>query len=149
MLDALAIANRLRALTDGAARRFADVGTALELSAVLKVGVPRLPAAYVVLLGESPSPNARSTGPSRQEVPVQFGVVLALSATNSPTADSAIDALQEHRLAVRQSLMGWTPGSGMDAIELGRSDLLRLVPGTVYWLDRFSTRYQQEALYGP
>lgn len=141
-----AVIARLEALTIDGAPVFKDVHGALQLSDIVNQPINRAPAAFVIPLDENPRPDVRGSGPALQEVVSGVGVVMALQSLNTRTGGKDIDPLTAVRKAVRKSLFGWPPEAGYEPFTLGSGRLLSLLPGTVFWVDRFVTEYTEDAL---
>jgi len=145
-----AIETRLQDVKDAEGNPlFAEVGGAAQLSAVTADSLTRSPTAYVVLVDETPSGNEIACGPERQRVTATVGIVIGVRTINDRRGDKARDELATLRKQLRSSLFGWAPTAEHDPLLLGRGNLLKMLPGAIYWLDRFTTKYYEEAADGP
>lgn len=125
---------------------FKKVGDALQYAAVT-TGVQHGAECYVVRMSERAESNQRATGPVRQRITVSIGVVIGIASRNSRHGND--DAIDSYRQAVRNSLLGWhSPQLDIEPLEYERGDLTSMHAGSVYWTERFTTRYYQEADYG-
>lgn len=122
------------------------VGMALALAAAIDRNPSRAVEVYVVPIGERPTGNARTTGKALQEVQVTIGVVIALRAINDPDGERGTDKLQQVRDAVRNALLGFTPNGATTHFLMAASDLVRMAPGGLWWLDRYTTKTQRKQL---
>lgn len=108
--------------------------------AALKVAPPKelQPAAYVLPVSDSGSPNRR-VNRTVQELATIFGVVLVLGSARDPRGADATDEIEAVRAPVRAALLGWQP-TGDDSPIVFLSGRLTLVrDGTLWWLDEWRT----------
>lgn len=119
---------------------FAIVEGAAQFAAI-STEPPAYPAAYVLPLAETASPNTHATGGILQEVSVSVAVVILCRAAQTPSGAAAIADLAALRLAVRDALLGWAPDGASDGYEFSGGELLRAVAGSVWWQDTFTALY--------
>jgi hypothetical protein len=99
-----------------------------------------MPAAYLVPLGEQPEPSDALQG-TVQIVRATFGVVLLVKHAGDASGAKATQALQDLRLMVQATLLGWQPVPATDMfVEFAGGGLLALDNGAVVWRDDFSVR---------
>jgi len=120
------------------------VGTAISLAAALDRKPGRAVEAFVVPISERPGDSRRVTGLALQEVQVTVGVVIAIRALNDPDGERGHDRLESVRDAVRDELLGWTPNGATVPYLVGNSDLVKMAPGALWWLDRYLTKTQRK-----
>jgi len=141
------IETRLKVLTDENGKAvFATVGSALALSSLDDVSITRTPSVYVFQQSESPKPNRRDLGKPLQEVAINIGVLLVVTKRNDPTGEKGNKVLTELRKHLRDSLFGWQPPAPFQPLELGKSNLVKMKAGSIFWLDSFTTTYDAEAI---
>lgn len=124
---------------------FIDVGSALSLASVMNTSATRSPAAFVVPISEQPQSNHRDIGAAMQDVQVELGVLIVLTSRNDPSGAKGAALLAECRTAVKKALYGWQPMEGFEPLLLARGDLVKMAPNVIYWMDRFTTIYTEEA----
>lgn len=113
------------------------VGASADLDAAID-GVVAMPAAFVLPLAES----VRDTGlvsSTGQRIAQAFGVLHCVSNRRDAQGGAALDDLKTHRLALRQTLVGWVPddATGEPVLFTG-GRLLRLDgDGRLWWIDEF------------
>jgi hypothetical protein len=130
---------RIEAETSGIDR----VGTVLSLAMAMGQSVRADVEVFVCPLAERPGPNQRATGPVLQQVTDTIGVVFAVRARNDKDGAKAASKLELARASVRRALLGWCPASATRHIELAPSDLVKMEPGQVWWLDRYTTEHHE------
>lgn len=118
------------------------VGTALSLAMALEQSARSSVEVFVCPLAERPGPNQRATGPVLQHVSDTIGVVFSVRALNDQDGARAANKLELARTSVRRALLGWCPPSASMHIELAPGDLVKMAPGQVWWLDRYTTEHQ-------
>jgi hypothetical protein len=121
------------------------VGTVLSLAMAMGQSVRADVEVFICPLAERPGPNQRITGPVLQQVTDTIGVVFAVRARNDKDGARAASKLELARASVRQALLGWCPASATRHIELAPSDLVKMEPGQVWWLDRYITEHLEIA----
>ena len=117
------------------------VGTALSLAAALDNPARRGVEVFVCHLQERPGVNQRSVGPVCQIVQDVFGIVFSVRVRNDTNSARAATKLESARQTVRESLLGWCPPSAEVAIEMAASDLVKMEPNQVWWMDRYTTQH--------
>ncbi len=117
------------------------VGTALSLAAALDNPARREIEVFVCHLQERPGANQRSVGPVCQVAKDVFGIVFSVRVRNDTNSTRAAAKLKSARKAVRKSLLGWCPPSAEVAIEMVGSDLARMKPNQIWWMDRYTTQH--------
>lgn len=124
-----------------------DVAGAAELSALVQAqALPqRMPAAFVLPLGEDAEPNSIGTGALRQRVTERVGIVILARHAGDSRGGKAVDAVVPLRGAVRDALVGWQPDASCDPFELVRSRLQGLTAGTVFVQVDILTRWTLRA----
>lgn len=125
--------------------QFEIVAGAADYAAVRELRGFRTPSAYVVTAQErdAPEPNQtqrRTSG--RQHAETTFGVILALRNYRDVRGESATDDARPLIGAVRDALMGWTPGLGiMRPIEWQQGDVLDYDQSVLLWAEVFTTKH--------
>lgn len=109
--------------------------------AAIRAEPPAYPAAYVLPLAETASPNTRATGGHVQQVSMSVAVVILCRAAQDPSGAAAVTDLAALRLAVRDALLGWTPDGASDGYEYTGGELLRAEGGSVWWQDTYTASY--------
>ncbi|MGH1460999.1 MAG: phage tail terminator protein [Neptuniibacter sp.] len=119
------------------------VGLALDLVKAIESAPKRGVECYVIPVSEVPGSNERSSGPARQKLNITIGVVIGIKASNDPSGERSADDLEAVRTVIRDNLFGWTPEGAKTHFLLGKSSLVKMVPGGVWWLDQFTTTTQR------
>jgi len=127
---------------------FKAVAGALDFAGLTEVAPVKTPAAWVLLLKSTPAGNSRATGPALQRETDTLGVLIAVKHINDRMAAGGIDALADARSAVRSALHGYAPSSAHTPLELAGGDLVKLAPGCIWWMERFTTTHQEQASNG-
>lgn len=109
--------------------------------AAIRAEPPAYPAAYVLPLAETASPNTHATGSILQEVSASVAVVILCRAAQDPSGAAAIADLAALRLAIRDALLGWAPAGASDGYEFSGGELLRAEGGSVWWQDTYTAPY--------
>ena len=140
-LDTTLIEARIRDVVS----QFEVVGGAADYAAVQDLRGFRTPSAFVVACQEKRVPEA-SEGQRRisgkQQVETTFGVVLALRNYRDPRGEAVNTDARPLIGAVRDALMGWTPGAGiMRPIAWQQGDVLDYDANTLLWAEVFSTKH--------
>lgn len=133
--------NRLLAIADSPLDK---VEMVLELATATEREPARPVECYLIPVSERPINTPRTTGLARQEVVVTIGVLLGIRSLNDATGSRSRDRLQPVRDAVRDALYGWTPDGATTHYMLASSDLVRVVSGGVWWIDRYTTKTQYQ-----
>jgi len=120
------------------------VGLSFDLTTVVDRHPARQVECYLIPVSERPIDTPRTTGLARQEVAVTIGVLLGIRSLNDATGSRSRDRLQPVRNAVRDALYGWTPDGATTHYMLASSDLVRVVPGGIWWIDRYTTKTQHQ-----
>lgn len=97
-----------------------------------------IPAAYVVLLDETPEGNS-TTGAVLQLVRLRFGVVLFVSGGADDMGGEAVGTLTAVRRQELSALLGWTPAGAEEGMTFGGGELMAVSAGTLRWMDIFET----------
>lgn len=119
-----------------------EVGMTLDLVKVIE-RTPKKPVeCYVFPVSETPGSNERASGPARQKLNITVGVVIGIKASNDSRGERSADKLESVRAAIRDSLFGWKPQEAKTHFLLGKSQLIKMVPGGVWWLEQFTTTTQ-------
>lgn len=133
------IVSRLAAAKDSLGLKLVE-GVA-SFQAAYENAPPATPAAYVVLAEEVPGPNPWS-GEVLQQTRIVAGVCFTLANVADPRGAAAAHDLKALRLAVKNSLLGWSPATGYDPLERGRCHLLGFRPGgLMWWQDTYYSTY--------
>ncbi|MBP9800650.1 MAG: hypothetical protein KBD39_11105 [Sterolibacterium sp.] len=132
---------RTQLATVAALRRVAG---AAEFQAAANAHPLAGPAAYVMLLGESPgaSPLANAM---LQRVEVSIGIALAVRNVADSTGAAAGDALDDLRAAMTAALLGWTP-TDAEPLYRGQGQLLAFKDGWLWWQDIWHTAYYERSV---
>lgn len=83
----------------------------------------RVPASYVVWLGDDAGPVATATGVHRQEVTETIGVLLITRHAADPTGGEQLDDIEPLVDAAKMSLTGWQPPGADGALAYRRGRL--------------------------
>ena len=104
------------------------VETAAELAVLVAKGdkPQRVPAAYVLWLGDDAGPVTTLTGLQRQIVTQHIGVVLVTRHVGDRRGGEQLDDIRPLVEAVKAALTGWEPPGGEDALAYRRGRLLSL-----------------------
>lgn len=108
-----------------------DVFGAIEYAALKDRPPSRMPAAYVIPLGESAEPSRQMTGRLRQNASTRFAVMLVISSTGAPLGDK--DLVKTICDQVRSAVFGFEPGGIYGQIEYRRGLLADLSDGVIWW----------------
>ena len=113
---------------------------AADYAAIQKISDFLAPEAFVLMARER---GGQKAGVSRQPAAVTFGVVTAARNYSYAHGMPAGDELSPLVGAIRDQLMGWTPGvaSGGRPIEWVQGDVLDYDKGTLLWRDIFKTQH--------
>lgn len=109
--------------------------------AAIRAEPPAWPAAYVLPLAETASPNARATGGHLQQVSISIAVVIICRAVQDPSGAAAVTDLAALRLATQDALLGWTPEGAASGYDYSGGELLRAEAGTIWWQDTYTASY--------
>lgn len=133
--------SRLLAIADSPLDK---VEMVLELATATDHEPARPVECYVIPVSERPINTPRTTGLARQEVAVTVGILLGIRSLNDTTGSRSRDRLKPVRDAVRNALYGWTPEGATTHYMLAGSDLVRVLPGGIWWIDRYTTKTQRQ-----
>lgn len=122
-----------------------SVGGAADLAVITAVREFRTPSAYVILAVETPIPR-QSGAPgaaTRQMVPVNFGVVVAVRNYRDNKGQGAADDLRSVLGKVRDALIGWVPPglSGARDCQLVQGKVIDYDTNTLVWTDLYQTQH--------
>lgn len=127
---------RLRAQSDNP---FVEIGTAMDLAAVLKTPPQRSPVAFVYPLSAAGKPR-QVANRGRQQISQGFGVEIFLRRLGDARGQGKSAELEPLYLWVRKTLIGWEP-PGHTPIEFMRAGLDAMTNGTAFWSEEFVTSY--------
>lgn len=116
------------------------VGGAADLATAYGTPLPTVPAAYVVMMAESASPNSLGNEVEHQ-VTVRFAVVIAARNVADATGASVAAEVEVLRTAVRELLLGWLPKGAIAVCEFVRGALADFDAGLMWWQDEYQTDY--------
>lgn len=119
---------------------FVDVEGLIALSDLQDKNVPRQKL-FVLDLQERVGPLVEGMGLYRQNIATTIGVLLVVPARNNAQPDVIAERNQ-----IRQLLYGWEPHEDYTPLYLSGGQLQPSRPGTVAWLDKFTTEYTEDAL---
>lgn len=136
-LDAVRL--RVAALKSGSAQLFKSVGGVLEATQAMDIGA-RPPVAFVAVASEKPEPN-RTQGVHDQKVPTVIAVLMCLPVERRDGAMKLTDAAEATRLAVIESLTGWTPPGARLAMDYAGYRVLNMAEGMAWLEASFSTSW--------
>jgi hypothetical protein len=132
-MDLDLIITRLKATLTG----FKAIGGAADLDAAIG-GAVAVPAAFVIPLADSASPNGM-IGFHEQLITQAFGVVLVAANRRDTTGAAALTDLNALRRQVRDALAGWAPTPEGEPVEIVGGRMLQLDgDGRLWWIDEFS-----------
>jgi len=115
---------------------FVVVAGAADLDAAIETA-PATPAAYVLPLAESAAASDL-TPVVAQRVVMSFGVVLVVANLRDARGAAAAAALERHRAAVRQALLGWVPDAATgEPVEYAGGRLLQFRDQRLWWSDEY------------
>ena len=122
-----------------------EVGGAADLAVMQKLRDFRTPSAYVILAVETPIPR-QSGAPgavTRQMVPVNFGVVVAVRNYRDNKGQAAADDLRPVLGRVREALIGWVPPdlAGARDCQLVQGKVIDYDTDTLVWTDIYQTQH--------
>lgn len=122
-----------------------EVGGAADLAAMQKLRDFRTPSAFVLLAMETPIPR-QSGAPgaaTRQMVPVNFGVVVAVRNYRDNKGQAAADDLRPVLGRVRDALIGWVPPdlAGARDCQLVQGKVIDYDTDTLVWTDIYQTQH--------
>jgi hypothetical protein len=137
IVDLTLIRDRLTAQTS-----IKKVGNAADLDAVMRGGIPTLPAAYVLPLGESGEEPDMMENTYMQHVAAQFGVVIAVRDLTDAQGDAALEALRPISKEVDDALVNWSPdGDELDPIGYAGGQLIGFRDQVIFWQKDFVTGF--------
>ncbi len=115
---------------------------AAELAALLHrgQGPQRMPAAFVLPLGEDADPNGHANIHS-QRITEAVGVIVVERHAGDATGGEVLDRIAPLLTAVRAALAGWTPASAETVVDYVRSRLVGLKAGAVFIQQSYATAY--------
>lgn len=116
------------------------VAGASQFQAAAEAAPTATPAAFVLLLGESPRANELANFVA-QRVEVQIGVVYALRNVADPKGAAAGTDLETLRAAGQTALLGWQPTAAHDPLERGPGALLAFKEQVMWWQDIYTTAF--------
>jgi hypothetical protein len=99
-------------------------------------------AAWVFHAGDSAAPGTAMTGVTRQEVTETISVVVFCRVAGDSTGDKARQSIDELRVEIRDSLVGWTPASGDEEMEYRRGQVIGMEGGSVFYQMDFVSGWQ-------
>lgn len=134
----------LAALNTAGVKDFNKVSGAANF-AVAREDLKTPPAAYVIPLADSASPNALGCGGFEQHVTERFAVVMALENKRDVRGDAVNAALEAKRNKVIGALLGFQPGIEYDPVQYGGGRLLALDVTTTWWQLEFLTGYLERS----
>lgn len=118
--------------------KFASVSDVVDAAEAMDSGT-RTPACFVAVSRETASPN-RTQGVHDQAVEVQLSVLFVVA---SQRADGRrVDAVEELRLPVIQSLAGWTPPGASKALDYDGFRIVRMAAGHIWCECSFRTGWR-------
>lgn len=138
------IEERLKAIKHEGKPLFKQVLTALDEDAVLNNGIVRHDAAFVLPMEESANPTFVHDFEPEQVIEARFGVMVSVRAVNDRLGRNVNQRLQTIYKAVRRSLIGWEPSTGVDAITFTRGELVLFGNGGAFWLEEYQTNYTEK-----
>lgn len=140
-LDTGLIEQRLRDVLP----QFEVIAGAADYAAVQELRGFRTPSAYVVTAQERDATEptqAQRRGSGRQHAETTFGVILALRNYRDARGAAVTDDARPLIGAVRDALMGWTPGAQiMRPITWQQGDVLDYDANTLLWAEIFYTKH--------
>lgn len=96
---------------------------------------------FVLELQERVGPLVEGMGLYRQTLTTTIGVLLVVPARNNAQPD-----VIAQRQQIRELLYGFSPHDDYTPLALAAGQLQPARPGTVAWLDTFTTQYTEDAL---
>lgn len=119
---------------------FTDVEGLMALGDLQDKNVPRQKL-FVLDLQERVGPLVEGMGLYRHTIAVTIGVLLVVPARNNVQPD-----VIAQRKQIRNLLYGFEPRPDYSPLYLSGGQLQPSRPGTVAWLDKFTTEYTEDAL---
>uniref|UniRef100_E6XHP1 Uncharacterized protein n=1 Tax=Shewanella putrefaciens (strain 200) TaxID=399804 RepID=E6XHP1_SHEP2 len=119
---------------------FSDVEGLMALGDLQDKNVPRQKL-FVLDLQERVGQLVEGMGLYRHTIATTIGVLLVVPARNNAQPD-----VIAQRQQIRSLLYGWEPHADYTPLYLGGGQLQPSRPGTVAWLDKFTTEYTEDAL---
>lgn len=113
------------------------VAGALEFATASETRPTAMPAAYIILLREQPSPSDVANAVV-QRIRVSLAVVLALRNAADAKGQAAQADLETLRATVQTALLGWAPTDAAP-LERGPGQLLAFRDGVLWWQDVYDT----------
>lgn len=101
------------------------------------------PAAYVIPLRDSASPNQIEGGAVNQHIKEQFGVILAVSNLRDAKGEAAQEEFERLRQLVIGSLLGFSAATDYDPIEYVGGTILAIDASALWWQITFTTGYYE------
>ena len=104
----------------------------------------RIPAAFVIVLGEQPGPDVRDIGaPVLQTVAYHVAVITVVKVANDRDGERTNAISDQIRDGIKAKLFGWVPDGFDFAFKRGPSGLLDFEAGAHWHQDEFIT-YKDE-----
>lgn len=102
-----------------------------------------MPAAYVIPLRDTGSPNPLEGGAVSQHIKEQFGVILAVSNLRDAKGEASQAELERLRKLVNASLLGFSAAADYDPIEYVGGTILAIDAAVLWWQITFTTGYYE------
>lgn len=120
--------------------QFSEVEGLIALGDLQDKNLPRQKL-FVLDLQERVGPLVEGMGLYRHTIATTIGVLLIVPARNNAQPDVMVQRNQ-----IRALLYGWEPHQAYTPLYLSGGQLQPSRPGTVAWLDKFTTEYTEDAL---
>ena len=113
------------------------IAGALDFAVASETEPPATPAAYVMLLGENPSPPPGGDF-IQQQIRVHAGVGCPLKNVADVKGAAAQADLKTLRASAQTALLGWSP-TAAEPLERGPGNLLAFKNRVLWWQDEYLT----------
>lgn len=130
---------------DKAASGLKIVGGAAQFQAAAETKPLATPAAYVMLLEESPGESEMASD-LIQLVRVTVGVVLAERNVADAKGAAAAADMESLRNKVKAQLFGFSPSQSFAPLQRGPGKLLAFSDGLMWWQDTYFTSYYERSV---
>lgn len=119
---------------------FKSVKGAADFGAAGMDGVKQVPAAFVILLAETPGEQQHATLSTQQATRTTFGVIYAAQNLRDARGETALTGIIALRAEVFAALYGWQPSADFDPCEFSGGRILQLDNQVLWWQDDFVTQ---------
>lgn len=104
------------------------------------------PACYVLPFASGAGANGLAAGGFRQRLEETVAILLVTGNLRDARGEAASTDLVAIRDTVRASLLGWSPGTAWEPLELRAGSLHAVIDGVAIWRDQLVSRTQFQRL---